>query len=172
MKYNIQINQSNITWEAHQPENNITGTVSFKQGNIKVLEGLIKEGFAQVDLTTIRITDSKLNIDQKQKLESHLKSADFFNVKEYPSAIFELTEVKTSSGFTTHVIIGNISIKGVMHKMEIPANIIFEGDKVDLKAKFSIIRTKHNVDFMIEESYGGKKILPEFDIEVHIVAMA
>ncbi len=170
MDYRIDNSLSTVSWKAHQPENTITGEISFKQGKINVLEELITGGFAQIDLTTIKVTDPKLESDEQKKLESHLKSSDFFNVQDYPSAIFEAEDVRTSSGFTTHIVVGDMTIKGVKHKIEIPANIIIEKGKIDIKAKLSVIRTKFNLDFMIEESFGDKKILPEFDVEVHIVA--
>ena len=172
MEYQLDKKRSSISWTAYQPESRIEGKVDFKQGKIKVNGEHITGGYVQADLKNLIVTDRRLARDQQETLENHLKSVDFFNVNEHPSAVFEVLEVRPSSGLTTHLVAGDLTIKGIKHKFEIPANIIIDKHKVDVKAKLSIIRTKFNVDFMIEESYGAKKILPEFDLEVHIVAIA
>ncbi|HET6245919.1 MAG: YceI family protein [Bacteroidetes bacterium] len=172
MEYKIDNAKSNILWKAYQPKNYITGKVSFKQGKIVLSKGLITGGFAQVDFATIKVTDTKLTSDQQNTLEKHLKSGDFFNLLDHPSALFEVAEVRPSSGFTTHIVVGDLTIKGITHRFEIPTNIVIEKDKLDIKAKFTITRTRYNIDFMIEESFAEKKILPEFDIEIHIVGTA
>ena len=172
MEYQLDKKRSSISWTAYQPENRMEGKVDFKQGKIKVNEGHITGGYVQADLKNLFVTDRQLDRDQQEELEKHLKSADFFNVNEHPSAVFEVMEVRPSSGLTSHMVAGDLTIKGTKHKFEIPANIVVDKHKVDVKAKLSIIRTKFHMDFMIEENYGTKKILPEFDLDVHIVAIA
>ena len=117
------------------------------------------------------ISDKKLDLAKQHTLLSHLKSEDFFNVEAYPSSIFEVIDVKSSKGVTTHVVEGDLTIKGVTHKMEIPANIVISNNKIDVRTKFRIIRTKFNINHMIEESFEDQKVLPEFEVEVHLVAL-
>jgi polyisoprenoid-binding protein YceI len=171
MDYRLEKNYSFINWTAYQPERSSFGTVRFKQGKIRALEGDIISGFAQVDLSSIEVTDSKMPEEKRKKLEEHLKSSDFFNVSEFPSAVFEISSVKPSSGFATHIIEGEMTIKGITHHMIINANIVVTGDKIDLKAKLKINRTYYRIDFMMEEELGAEKILPEFELELSILAI-
>ncbi|MBA3901887.1 MAG: YceI family protein [Bacteroidetes bacterium] len=170
MDYQLDKSTSIIKWIGYQQSGQHFGTVQFKQGKIRMTEGLIIGGYVQVDLATLKVTDPKLTADKQDEMESDLKSEKFFSVSGHPSAMFEINDVKTSNGHTTHVVNGDITIKGIKHQMNIPVNLIVSNNKVELKTKFNIIRTHFGIDYMIGEEYGEKKVLPEFEVDVHLVA--
>lgn len=93
--------------------------------------------------------------EDKANLEAHLKGTvegkegDFFNVKEYPTAKFEMT------GYENNMVKGNLTIKDKTHAIEFPATVTMEGDKMMLKSEtFEIDRTKWGVN------YGSKSVFP------------
>jgi polyisoprenoid-binding protein YceI len=171
MDYRLDKNYSYINWTGFQQDNSHFGTVKFKQGKARVSDGEIISGFAQVDLASLEVTDSKLSEEKRTELQEHLKSKDFFNVPDHPSAVFEINEVKRSSGSTTHTMEGDMNINGIKHHMSINANIVVTGEKLEVKAKFKLIRTQFGINFMIEESYGAQKVLPEFEVEMSLLAI-
>ena len=50
----------------------------------------------------------------KAKLEGHLKSGDFFEVEEFPTASYEITKVtENTAGDYNTLLEGNLTIKGI-----------------------------------------------------------
>jgi polyisoprenoid-binding protein YceI len=65
-----------------------------------------------------------------QKRDQHLKSPDFFNVKQFPVISFQSTGVKieeTEQG-TIYNISGNLTIHGVTRQVTLPAQKLGEGN--------------------------------------------
>jgi hypothetical protein len=71
-------------------------------------------------------------------LDEHLKSADFFDVSEHPTSTFELTELtKDTAGGATHMITGNLKLRGVEKSVSFPANVTLGKDEVKTVAEFT-----------------------------------
>jgi polyisoprenoid-binding protein YceI len=83
------------------------------------------------------------------RLTGHLKSPDFFNVRAFPQAIFELTSSE-KAGASKVKVTGNLTLHGVTKQISFPADLTAQGDQVVLKAEFFIKR----FDFGIK--YPGK----------------
>jgi polyisoprenoid-binding protein YceI len=82
------------------------------------------------------------------RLTGHLKSADFFDVEQYPTATFISTSVKQANGSAT--VTGNLTLHGVTQSISFPAQISVSEDQVDVSAEYSLNR----FDFGIK--YPGK----------------
>ena len=107
-----------------------------------------------------------------QKLTGHLKSPDFFAVEEYPTAMFEITEVTPFAETTmeedtsrmdvvvndeevseykienpTHAITGNLTMRDTTLSITFPAKVDITDSQVSAEAKFNIDRTKWNVSY-------------------------
>ena len=66
--------------------------ITFSDSEVKVEDGNIISGVFTVDMKTLRCDD--LTPDQgKANLEGHLKSDDFFGVKDHTKAMFNITNV-------------------------------------------------------------------------------
>jgi polyisoprenoid-binding protein YceI len=62
------------------------------------------------------------------KLDTHLKSDDFFDVEKYPEIKFASTEIDSAKGEIT----GNLEFRGVIKKINFPASI----DENSISAEF------------------------------------
>ena len=99
--------------------------------------------------------DHKVTIDMSstysdaEKLTTHLKSADFFDVEKHPQTTFDVTELKKNSD-TSYTVSGNFKLHGVSKNISFPAEVSQSGDTVKIKATFDINRK----DFGIV--YAGK----------------
>ncbi len=73
-------------------------------------------------------------------LTTHLKSPDFFDVREYPTAKFESTSIAAdASGQQT--ITGNLTMLGTTKEVSFPAEVTINGQGLMLKSQFTIDRT-------------------------------
>ena len=119
------------------------GTVNFSQANLIMAEGKITGGNFTIDLNTIVPTDGNYNPEQgatPEKLTGHLKSADFFDAENYPTASFNITSVDGNS------LKGMMTIKGITHEEKVE-NISMnrDGDKVSITGDMTIDRKKYEV---------------------------
>lgn len=70
------------------------GNIALSDGMIKLSEGEITGGKFVFNLNQITITDLKDDEENHNKLVSHLKSDEFFDVENYPKVTFELVSIK------------------------------------------------------------------------------
>jgi len=115
---------------------------SFKafSGTITVPEGDLTKGSVALEVdTTSVITDT-------EKLTTHLKSPDFFDVAKFPKATFTSTSVAadTSKG-GTHVITGNLDLHGVTKSISFPATVRLTAAGVEADAEFAINRKDFSI---------------------------
>ena len=82
-------------------------------------------------------TDSLFSDDAK--LTAHLKSPDFFSVKDNPKATFKSTKVeKTEKGYT---ITGDLTLLGKTKPVTMPATVAVTGDALTFSSDFQIDQT-------------------------------
>ena len=87
---------------------------------------------------------SKIVIDMdsiwtnSEKLTTHLKNADFFNVPEIPTTTFEATGITETEG--NMEITGDLTMHGVKKSISFPAEFTVTDETASLKAEFSINR--------------------------------
>ena len=60
-------------------------------GYIDIENSSIVDGEFSIDMNSIKVLD--MSEKYNKKLESHLKSSDFFNVKEFPVSTFKIEDV-------------------------------------------------------------------------------
>jgi polyisoprenoid-binding protein YceI len=97
-------------------------------------------------ITNNDIEDKALNA----MLVSHLKSEDFFDVKNFPTASFELSQITMKSdakpGGVNAEVRGALTMKGVTGEVNFPALIEMRKDgALAAEAHFDIDRTRWNV---------------------------
>jgi polyisoprenoid-binding protein YceI len=83
-----------------------------------------------------------------QKLTNHLKSPDFFDVRQYPKATFESTGVEaTDADAGKYKIIGDLTIRDVTKPITFPATMKLTDAGVVLTSKFKIKRSEFGMSF-------------------------
>jgi polyisoprenoid-binding protein YceI len=118
-----------------------TGTVKLTEGKLTLKDGAITSGKFTVDLSTITPTDSTYDADNtREKLVGHLSSPDFFNVAEFPTATFEITEVTGSD------LKGNLTIRGISHE-ETVKNVAIDAEAGTVSGVLTFDRSKYDVSF-------------------------
>lgn len=93
---------------------------NFKQFEIKAVT--TKPDYSDAKIEVIAQILS-INTDQEQR-DNHLRSADFFDAKQFPTLNFKSTSVKNVKG-NEYKLIGNLTMHGVTKLVEL--DLIFEG---------------------------------------------
>ena len=159
--WKLNVSDSKIEWVGTKVSGYHTGVVPLKSGDINVKNGEVTGGKFIMDLANMQVVGPKgSDTSSNKKLLGHLKSADFFDVEKNPEGVFELTGVKPYTGSAikdtvdprqdeiskyrvtdpTHLVSGNLTLKGVTKNIEFPARINVSGNAAEAIAKFNINR--------------------------------
>jgi polyisoprenoid-binding protein YceI len=144
-----QVAEGIVYWSAKKAiRGQHNGTVKVKGGELKVVSGRLLAGTVTLDMTSIENVDLKDNAE-RQDLVNHLKSGDFFNVAQFPTATFKFDEILPSNlpAFNS-VAVGELTIKDKSNSVNIPFNLKVEGNTLTASSTtFIINRTKWGVNF-------------------------
>ncbi|MFZ6001405.1 MAG: YceI family protein [Bacteroidota bacterium] len=132
------------------------GTIQFSSGWLEVSgESSPVKGEFEVDLATLQNTDIR-DAQGRTDLEEHLKSADFFDVAKFKKAMFQITGVKPD-GVNRYQVTGFLAIKGIINTITILVDVTKAADKVNVKTKFSIDRTKWGIVYQSKSIFADIK---------------
>lgn len=164
-KYGLDVESSIVGWTGRNPKYAHHGKITAKSGSLEFQNKRLVAGKIVLDMTTIRDEDLADEI-LRSVLEAHLKSSDFFDVKKYGEASFEITEAEPISdalgGTPNYELKGNLSIKDVTRQIEFPAIIAPTGNGIiNGQAHLEFDRTLWNV------RYGSEKFFEK--LGMHLV---
>jgi len=179
--------KSQITWIGAKLTGRHNGFFYVQSGQLYRSKGLLTGGTIKLNMADLRSADSHIDAENNRKLTRQLRSADFFDVERFPTAIFKLTSIAPfdSSGQKpavaskyselrvnnpTHRITGNLTIKGQTKSVTFPARVTFKDSILHAEANFNLDRTKWGLVYRSDESLGDKTIYPEVNISLNIFA--
>lgn len=145
----IRVTKSDIRWWGYKvfksEATTHTGGLKLKMGKLTFKDKKLQGGEFLIDMRAITNTDLQ-GEDQKELLDD-LKSINFFDVRKYPMAMFQITKILPfKSDDYNSEIIGNITIKGIRKTISFPANIIANDYMLTINsAKFSLNRQDFNI---------------------------
>ncbi|NKQ09506.1 YceI family protein [Pseudomonas sp. SST3] len=100
---------------------------SWLWGTFKDFDGSFSFDAAQPEASEVNVTLQTGSVDSNHaERDKHLRSDDFLNVSEHPTATFKSTSVK-STGEGTADITGDLTLNGVTKPVVIAAKFIGEG---------------------------------------------
>jgi len=147
-RHEIDTAKSRVLWTGRNMSGEHTGTIGIQGGWIEVA-GERASGEITLDMNSIAnldIADGALN----RILIAHLKSDDFFDTAQHPTAAFALRYVTINRharpGSVNADIAGSFTLKGVTGDLGFPAIIeALPGGGLSAEAHFDIDRTRWNV---------------------------
>lgn len=165
-EYTILTDKSTVGWIGSKPTGKHNGTIPVTSGSISTKDGNIVGGTITLSVENIQNEDLSEDAEMQQKLLNHLKSEDFFHADSFPTAEFAITSVEpyvpadkpegeeqydteykpiSADEFVvatpSHVITGNLTMRGKTLSVKFPASVTTENDKIMASAKFNIDRT-------------------------------
>lgn len=170
--YKVDSFESKLVWKGRQlSSKEHDGTLDISSGSIEIDKSGRIFGDIKIDMKSISTSD--LDGKWKDKLDGHLKSPDFFNVKGFPTATvtFKGNQNKTTNGEINFE--GDLTIKGITQITKFSAKINQIGDKVIATASISFDRSEYDIRYgsgKFFDNLGDKLIYDEITAEVSIVA--
>jgi len=133
-----------------------------------IADGNLVGGSFTIDINSL--TNEDLKGKMKTNFTNHMKSGDFLEAEEYPTAQFEITNVLLGSDEdeANYTLEGNLTIKDVTKVITIPAH--FNG--TSLKADIQINRTDYNMKWgsknFVKNLAANRVVKDKFKLEISI----
>ena len=134
------------------------GLIGIKEGNLSWDGNSFYEGKFTINMKSITQLDT-LYKTEENKLVRHLESDDFFDVINYPTASFIITESKPENNSIT----GNLTIRGTTNS-ETVSEIFFDKELNTVSGTISFDRQKYGVSF----KGSSKDMLISDDVDLKI----
>lgn len=160
-----------LKWTGYGVGKSHAGDLALKSGSIEMKGEELTGGTFTIDMASLKTGDS-------EKLQSHLQSPDFFDIKKYPEGTFKITQVEpikdAKAGSANYKITGDLTIKGKTHAETLMATVAKDGAKWTAKAETEIKdRTQYDIvynsaKFKAASALGDKLIEDKIKIEMNI----
>lgn len=103
------------------------------------------------ELKSISVEIQIASVDtQMEKLNTHLRSPDFFDAREYPTAKYETTRISRNED-GDHILTANLTLHGVTKEVSFPANVGMANGQLDLSANLKLDRTEFGMTEMTDK---------------------
>ena len=166
----LDTENSVIEWIGTKVTGSHRGTMKLQEGYVEIEDGIIRGGRFIFDMTSIEDTDIS-DGNRKLRLEEHLRSADFFDVQNHPTAVFQIISATPSRlelpGEQVFQVSGDLTIKGITHVMDFDAIVALEDDRATAKGDITVDRTRYDIKYRsgkIYEGLGDRMIHDDFRI--------
>ena len=162
--------ESKIEWVGKKVTGQHLGTVAIKKGELAIKDGMLKGGEFVINMASITSTD--LEGEYLQKLNGHLKSADFFGVEKFPEARFVITKVELKGNSGRYLVTGNMTIKMITKPISFDTQLVAKGNNVVAVADIVIDRSEFDVRYgsgSFFDDLGDKTIYDDFTLAVKLV---
>lgn len=167
--YIVDMSTSTVMWKGAfvSGAKSHTGTIALKTGSGKFENGMITSGTFVFDMASLK--DSEAN----EKLETHLKSDDFFNVEQFPEAKFELASLVPTTTKDTFTATGKLTIRDVTKDFTFPIMItVVNNNALKAEGKITFNRADFNVKYGSSSFFkglGDKVIADKIDLTLNLI---
>ena len=137
-------------------------------GSFGAFEGTI--GLVNSDplMSAVQVIIDMTNVTtDAEKLSKHLKSADFFDVAQFPKTNFSSTTIRPGNSPSTYNVTGKLSLHGVIKPVTFPATIKVSQDAIDVEAELTLNRKDFGIVYP-----GAPDDLIRDDISIKVTAHA
>jgi len=164
-KLTVDTAKTTLAWLGEKVTGQHAGTIKIQDGFLIWKDNKIVSGEFTINMKTIEDNDNS------QKLESHLRSADFFGVEKFPVSKLVITG---SDAFDkgTALVRGNLTIKGITNPAEFKAVTQKKDDGTWFFANIVLDRTKYDIRYgsgSFFDNLGDRTIFDEFKVKVSLL---
>ncbi len=164
-KYSAVNEKSTSSWLGEKVIGQHAGTINLKSGWLNWHDNKITSGEFIIDMGSIKDNDGS------EKLESHLKSDDFFGVAKFPTSKIVITG-STPFDKGTGTVKGELTIKGITHPVEFRTTMQKTEDGLWFFTNIIVDRSKYDVRYgsgSFFDNLGDKTIYDEFKLKVNLL---
>jgi len=170
--FKADVKSSKLVWEGKKiTGSGHTGEIKLKSGSFVMDGANLKSGEFVIDMNSMTCTDLT-DQEYNAKLIGHLKSDDFFSVAKFSEAKIKITSA-TNKGKNKYDVKGDLTVKGITHPVEFPAEIVVTGSKATATALITVDRAKYDVKYgsgSFFEGLGDNLINDNFTIALTLVS--
>ena len=148
------------------------------RGHFGDFSGVIKVDEMNPANSSVDVTIQAASIDtHTADRDNHLRSADFFDVANYPTLTFKSVSV-TPRGSEWLDVVGDLTIHGVTRQVTLPVNYLGNGkdpwgnEKAAFEADITINRKDFNLNWNATLETGGLLVGDDVKISLSIQALA
>lgn len=139
------------------------GILNLTEAELYFTNGKISSGNFTVDMNSIYPTDENYKPEEgttPEKLVGHLKSADFFDVENFPTASFRI------SGSEGNTVTGMLTLRGITKEEKVENVAISKADEtVKITGTMTVDRKKYGVAW----DSSAKEMVLSDDVELEIM---
>lgn len=168
---NVNTEASTVKWIGAKMTESHNGDIKIKSGKLVLDHGRLVGGEFVIDMATINTLD--MSEKYNEKLNSHLRNEDFFNVKKFPTAKLSITDLQLTER-TKYEITADLTIKGKTHSITFNADVKIQGNAYLATANFKIDRTKWDIKYKSGNFFkdlGDKAILDEIEFDIFLLSV-
>ncbi len=141
---------SKVNWTGYKIGGEHKGHIEISNGQLLFIDEIFSGGSVEIDMATVTNSDIESE-DMKAKLEDHLKSPDFFDVKKHPTATFNIDKVisygTVKENKTKYKIIGQLTLKGITKTVNFEANFYEYDTSYSISARLKIDRSDFDIRY-------------------------
>ncbi len=179
--YAVSAAGSTIMWEGAKVSGKHKGTIGVKEGSVTFTDGALSGGKFTIDMNSITVLD--LEGGKKAGLEGHLKGTaegkedHFFNVAQFPTAMFEITKATKimNNDDANYAVTGNLTLKDVSKSVSFRAQVDEANGSVSVSTPpFTIDRTEWGIQYGSSKFFDDLKdnaINDEIGLQIKLAAM-
>ena len=170
----IDTENSILEWVGAKVTGEHSGIIRLSDGYLEYDAEKILGGKFVIDMNSIENQDI-LRDDRKRNLERHLKSDDFFDVSNYPTAEFEISSAVVAhkvNGEEIFRFFGDLTIKGITHTIDFESDVKFTDQGAQASGKMVINRAKYDIRYKSGSYFddlGDRLIYDEFSLSFYVV---
>jgi polyisoprenoid-binding protein YceI len=165
-----------VEWEGKKPllDNYLdSGTLAFKSGDFVVdAEGNLTGTFV-LDMETIMGLKTG-NGEESEGLTNHLKSADWFDVENFPEATFVITGFEKVDDMNTFLITGDLTMRDLTNEVVFESSLLNDDNSLRIVGEAIVDRSAYGIEFnsgSFFEDLGNNLIADEMTIRFDITAL-
>ncbi len=137
-----------ILWTGRKIGWSHNGSIDIVQWWIAIdADGTIGGRFV-ISMDSIVIYDMSQDNPMYTQLLQHLRNG-FFNVEQYPTAVFDIKKMDRQSG-DRYIVVWNLQLHGITNEITFPAVVTFFDDAMRVQTTFSFDRTARGIQEVIQ----------------------
>lgn len=149
--------------------------ISFVKGKFSGLSGVLKLDETDYTRSSVEVSIPAASVSTvDDKLDAHLKEADFFDVAKFPTLTFKSTNIR-STGDRDFVVDGDLTIRGITKPVTLIVNDVSEPSKdpwgnqrIGLSASAKVDRREFGLVWNAALELGGVLVGEEVTITLDV----
>ena len=167
--YKIDKSHSEVTFQVRHLVTRVRGRFSDFEGTVAINEGT-------PELSSVQFTIQAASIDTNEpQRDTHLRSADFFDVEKFPTITFKSTAV-APKGKDSFDVTGDLTMHGVTKRVTLPVAFLGfaktqRGEKAGFEIETTLNRKDYGLNWNKALDQGGFLLADEVKVSIAIAAV-